>query len=164
MIEIYKDIEGYEGYYQISNLGNVKSLITNKLIACDCNNMGYKRVTLYKPKRKRFFVHRLVAYYFCNGYEEGLVVNHIDGNKQNNIYTNLEWCTHSENDLHAYEKGLRIVNNARRVAKYDLEGNKLAEYNTLKEASEMNNTSDVGIRLVCQGKYKQWKVYTYKYI
>ena len=85
MKEEWKDIEGYENYYIISNTGKIKSLLTNKLLALsDVNNMGYKRVTLYKPVKKRFFVHRLVAYHFCEGYSEDLVVNHKDGNKQNN--------------------------------------------------------------------------------
>lgn len=105
MKEEWKDIEGYENYYIISNTGKIKSLLTNKLLALsDVNNMGYKRVTLYKPVKKRFFVHRLVAYHFCEGYSEDLVVNHKDGNKQNNNADNLEWVTHSDNDIHAYKK------------------------------------------------------------
>ncbi len=55
------------------------------------------------------FVHRLVAQYFCDGYAEGLVVNHIDGDKTNNRSSNLEWVTRSENDLHAFSLGLRRI-------------------------------------------------------
>lgn len=100
-MEIWKDIKDYEGYYQISNYGRVKNIQTNQLLNGDINSAGYKRVVLYTPKRKRFFIHRLVALNFCNGYSENLVVNHIDGNKLNNHYMNLEWITRSENDLHA---------------------------------------------------------------
>ena len=106
-MEIWKDIEGYEGYYQISNFGNVKNVKTNKSLVGDINNAGYKRVILYKPKKKRFLIHRLVALNFCDGYSNGLVVNHKDGNKLNNYYKNLEWVTRSENDLHAERTGLR---------------------------------------------------------
>lgn len=69
--------------------------------------MGYRRVTLYAPIKKRFFIHRLVALHFCEGANDELVVNHIDGNKLNNAATNLEWVTHSQNDLHAYKLNLR---------------------------------------------------------
>lgn len=106
-MEIWKDIKDYEGYYQISNYGRVKNIQTNYLLNGDINSAGYKRVVLYTPKRKRFFIHRLVALNFCNGYSENLVVNHIDGNKLNNHYMNLEWITRSENDLHAEKIGLR---------------------------------------------------------
>ena len=105
--EIWKDIEGYEGCYQVSNLGNVKNIVTNKILIGDTNSLGYRRVILCSPVQKRFFVHRLVAYHFCEGYRDDLIVNHKDGNKQNNECTNLEWVTRSENDLHAERMGLR---------------------------------------------------------
>ena len=106
-MEIWKDIEGYEGYYQVSNLGNVKNVRNNNILKGDLNSTGYRRVTLNLPNKKRFFIHKLVALYFCDGYEEGLVVNHKDGNKTNNSADNLEWVTRSENDLHAFRNNLR---------------------------------------------------------
>ena len=105
-MEIWKDIIGYEGYYQISNLGNVKNIQTNKILIGDTNNLGYRRVTLYTPIKKRFFVHRLVALHFCEGANDELVVNHIDGNKANNLPSNLEEVTISRNTKHAYENNL----------------------------------------------------------
>lgn len=107
MKEIWKDIKDYEGYYQISNFGNVKNIKTNRILTGDTNSAGYRRVILYTPVKKRFFIHRLVALHFCNGYSDDLVVNHIDGNKTNNYYKNLEWVTKSENDKHAFKLGLR---------------------------------------------------------
>lgn len=101
-MEIWKDIQGYEGYYQISSEGNVRNVKTNQILIGDTNNIGYRRVTLYSPTKKRFFIHRLVALHFCEGYKKNLVVNHKDGNKLNNNYQNLEWVTRSQNDLHAY--------------------------------------------------------------
>lgn len=107
MKEIWKPIKNYENYYEISNLGNVKNIKTQKILIGDKNNMGYRRVILYNPIKKRFFIHRLVAYHFCNGYKPNLIVNHKDGNKLNNRANNLEWVTRSENDLHAYKNHLR---------------------------------------------------------
>ena len=86
MIEIWKPIKNYENYYSISNLGNVKNNKTGKILCGDINNAGYRRITLYNPVRKRYFIHRLVAYHFCDGYSSELVVNHVDGNKLNNYY------------------------------------------------------------------------------
>ena len=107
MEEIWKDIKDYEGYYEISSYGNVRNVKTKKILIGDQNNAGYRRVTLYTPIKKRFFIHRLVAQHFCEGYQENLVVNHKDGNKLNNHYDNLEWVTRSENDLHAFKNNLR---------------------------------------------------------
>ncbi len=90
MKENWKPIKGYESNYEISDMGNVRNKKTKKIIIGDKNNMGYRRVILYTPVKKRFFVHRLVAYHFCRGYREDLVVNHKDGNKLNNKASNLE--------------------------------------------------------------------------
>ena len=114
MNEIWKDIEGYEGKYQVSNLGNVKSLNyknsgKEQNIAL-CNDAdGYLLVNLRlnnKVKTKR--VHRLVAQAFIPNPENKPQVNHIDGNKKNNKIENLEWCTCEENQRHAWDKGLKI--------------------------------------------------------
>ena len=102
MQELWKEIKGYNGRYLISNFGQVKNK-DGRLLIGDKNNCGYRRVCLSNP-HKRFFIHRLVAYYFCNppiNYST-LVVNHIDGNK-----LNCRYC--SENDKHAFKNGLRKV-------------------------------------------------------
>jgi len=107
MKENWKPIKGYENNYEISDLGNVRNKKTKQLLIGDKNNAGYRRVTLYSPVKKRYFIHRLVAYHFCKGYSPDLIVNHRDGNKTNNAAINLEWVTRSENDLHAYQNDLR---------------------------------------------------------
>lgn len=111
MIEIWKDIKGYEKMYQVSNLGRVRSLdrfdgaghfIKGQIIKGVTGQEGrYQQVGLSKKgKKKRLYVHRLVAYAFCpNPYNKPLV-NHIDENKQNNRYDNLEWVTNKENCNH----------------------------------------------------------------
>lgn len=123
MEEIWKDVPNYEGFYQISNFGNVKSLdrITKKnrlekrkifgrsLNKIECSNK-YLSVRLSKNGIvKMKLIHRLVAISFLLNNQNKTQVNHIDGNKQNNILSNLEWVTHSENAKHAYINGLSKI-------------------------------------------------------
>jgi len=122
MEEVWKDIMGYEGRYQISNYGRVKTLERyvmcgrgsnpikrkEKLLKIKVNKNGYPYVDLSKDAQYTSFrVHRLVAIHFVNGFEEGLDVNHKDGIKLHNHYSNLEWCSRSQNLLHALDMGLR---------------------------------------------------------
>jgi len=120
-MEIFKDIKGYKGFYQISNLGNVKSLsriinnggretnIKERVLKTKLNH-GYKRVCLNRDSiNKDYSIHRLIAISFIPNNENKPHVNHIDGNKLNNSISNLEWCTHAENMNHAFRIGL--INN-----------------------------------------------------
>jgi hypothetical protein len=110
-MEKWLDIKGYEGLYQISDNGNIKSLPKPKRNKCGTayitkerlmkgspHNEGYLMLRLTKDGiSKAFLIHRLVAFHFCEGYKKGYVVNHIDGNTLNNNATNLEWCTQLHN-------------------------------------------------------------------
>ena len=115
--EIWKPVFGYENYYEVSNKGNVRSIGNFQMcnggkrpICClnkNVHKQGYLSVRLYKDKKqKTFFVHRLVAKAFIPEQKEKLFVNHIDGNKSNNNVENLEWCSRSENIMHAYKNRL----------------------------------------------------------
>ena len=100
--EIWKDIPDYEGLYQVSNYGRVKSLHfgKEKLLKPQPNSNGYLRVYLYKEKKQKLkYVHQLVAIAFIpnNNPIEKTEINHIDENKENNCVNNLCWITHKEN-------------------------------------------------------------------
>ena len=120
MNEIWKDIPSYEGYYQVSNLGNFRSLPRTirykstgtrvypaKNLLTETTKDNYQRITLMKEGvKKRFQAHRLVALIFIPNPENKPCINHKDGNKSNNCIDNLEWCSYSENTLHAIRTGL----------------------------------------------------------
>jgi len=98
MKEIWKKINGYEEKYMVSNLGNIKSLRTNKNYYLS-NSKNYKRVSLYKNgKIKSYSVHRLVAEHFIPNPNNYPCVNHLDCNGNNNRVDNLEWCTYKKNN------------------------------------------------------------------
>ena len=186
MNELWKDIKGYEGYYQISNLGRVKSLNRtiirrdNKIyhqkeqIITPCiNHKGYYCCILRKefkgyPKR----VHRLVAENFLDNPNNLLQVNHIDGNKQNNNVNNLEWISNYDNMQHSIKMGLRDVikitnklreTNRREILQYDLDGNFIKQYNSIKEAETELHIPNQNIVKVCQGKRKMAHNFVFKY-
>lgn len=109
--EIWKDIEGYEGYYQISNLGRVKSFHKSKvgvILKQSTGTFGYIFIELnLRGCAKKFLIHRLVAFSFLHNTQNKKEVNHIDGDKSNNHVSNLEWVTSSENQIHAFNTGLQ---------------------------------------------------------
>ena len=112
-MEIWKEIKDYEGIYEISNLGNIKSLKrkgTNGKIMCYFDNgMGYLRVKLTKNnKSKSLLLHKIIANSFIPNPFLLKTINHKNGIKKDNRIENLEWCTQSENVIHAIKNGLRI--------------------------------------------------------
>lgn len=102
------EIKGYDGDYFISDCGDVFSFKSgkSKILKKRINQGGYYYVNLCKNgKYKSFCIHRLVGIYFVDKYDENLnVLNHIDGNKLNNNYDNLEWCTLSYNTIYIVER------------------------------------------------------------
>lgn len=138
-MEIFKDIPGYEGLYQVSNLGNVKSLkrpgAKEKLIKGEIDQDGYIRIPLTKNgKTKKYKAHRLVMMAFNNTNDDSLQVNHIDGNKKNNKLENLEWCTASYNTRHSYINNLNKTKGFKTIIKNKLTGEE-KEYRSMRDAS-----------------------------
>lgn len=121
--EEWRDVVGYEGLYQVSNLGRVKSLsrrivykdgreynYPSKVLKNQKVGAGFRSVMLYGVNgNKQYFVHRLVAETFIPNPNNLSDVNHKDGCKTNNILSNLEWCSHSDNQTRAYKNGLDWV-------------------------------------------------------
>lgn len=121
--EIWRDIQGYNGRYKISNLGKVLSIkeytnvrngtshVRKTILKPSANNSGYLFVSLRnKQGYKHYYIHRLVAEYFLPNVKNLPTVNHIDGDKLNNHYSNLEWASYSANNKHAYDHGLKHSN------------------------------------------------------
>lgn len=103
----WRDIPGYEGFYMASDQGDIRGVKRGQVKTTRPNISGYLCVQLYRDcKQKGIAVHRAVALAFVPGYEPGLEVNHIDGNRLNNAASNLEWVTSLENAEHARETGL----------------------------------------------------------
>jgi hypothetical protein len=115
-MEIWKGVVGYEGFYQVSNLGNVKRVGSfrgvNKAYLNDYylkpkdNGKGYLRIKLtVNNKSKRVMLHRIIAEAFINNPKNKKVINHINCDKKDNRIENLEWCSQSENVLHSVKLG-----------------------------------------------------------
>ena len=151
-MEQWKAIPGYEGSYEASNLGRIKSVEGKRTINSRCNRVWKERilklhltrrggkkttfnqmVSLWKDgKFKQLLVARLVAMTWCEGYKEDLTVNHIDGNPLNNKAENLEWVTQSENMRHAFRTGLNP--GAKKVTLINKDG-KTFDFYSMTEAS-----------------------------
>ena len=172
-IELWKDIPGYEGYYQISNTGIVKTLgrkkgfihaKTRNLIQWE-NKKGYLLVGLRNKagKKKSYQLHRLVAEAFIPNPGNKPQVNHIDGNKQNNRASNLEWATNYENHIHkVYVLGVNSVAKIKPVlcvetgVVYDSVHNAARSLNSAKSFSQ--------IATVARGERKTALGYHWRYI
>lgn len=164
--EIWKDIKGYEEFYQISNLGNVRSLprngTINKSRILKPNNVkNYLQVSLQKHGKTKYQkVHRIVAETFIPNPNNYPQVNHIDGNKHNNRVDNLEWVTSSENQLHSY---YTLKNNIKPVLQYDRNGNFIKEWINPAKAGDTLKIVRQNIYDCCNGKRKTAGNYIWKY-
>ena len=147
-METYKNIIGFNGVYQISNLGNVRNIKTNKILKPRIHTNGYLRVSLcINGLAKDYLIHRLVASTFINNPLNKSDVNHIDGNKQNNNLINLEWATRSENQKHAFAIGLNKISDEHKKANAIFNSKQVIDlhtgifYDSLKNACETTNRS-----------------------
>jgi hypothetical protein len=178
--EIWKDIKDYEGLYKVSNLGRVKSLkrrielkgknqftdfttfkeIEGKEIKPSINYKGYCQLSLYKNgKSKNKQVHRLVAEAFIENPFNKPTVNHINGNKLDNRVDNLEWATNKEQTEHLIKvlNHKSVISDKCRKRQIELHQRKVIRndgiiFNSIKEASNGNETLRKHINMCCRGK------------
>lgn len=149
---MWKDINNWEEFYEVNEFGEVRSKRTGKYIKGDINNCGYHRVCLYNgDKKERFFRHRLVASYFLKCDDDTKQVNHIDGDKSNNHYTNLEWVSNKENELHKIK---HITNGNYRPYEVIFEDNTKNIFELKSELSDMLGISKVAIKYWLHKKIK----------
>lgn len=174
--EVWKDIPNYEGLYQVSNLGRVKSLNYRKTnrekILKERKSNRYISVALWKDKKRTdTMVHRIVAKVFVENNESKPFVNHKDENTYNNNAENLMWCTHKEN-MNWGTRNERISNSnknnflrCKKVAQFDKNNNFLKIWNSIKEASNELNINRSHISCCCNNKYgrKTCGGYIWKY-
>lgn len=184
MNEIWRKIEGFEKY-EVSNLGRVRSLNyrktkETKILKLCKDKYGYLRVGLSKDgKMYNKSIHRLVATAFISNPGEKEQVNHIDGNKQNNVVKNLEWCSNTENQRHAWRTGLKNEETKKKISKtlkgkmtgeknpmYGMSGDKSPSsrkvictttgeiFDCIKDAGEKYNIDRSNISKCCKGKMK----------
>lgn len=160
---MWKPINGYEDLYEVSQNGDVKSLLKNRLLKPWKHKKGYLVITLTKDKKhKHFYVHRLVAEAFLENKRSKGEVNHIDGNKKNNRLNNLEWCDGLENRKHAYENGLRKMQGDIKVAVVSKNGSVIAKFDSLSEASRKTGVSLTAISRRCSGYKGEIKGFTFE--
>ena len=181
-IEIWKDYKDYEGLYQASNLGRMRSLDTyrkdrngsvkfykGRILKPITVGNGYLKVTLYKNnKQKPYYIHRLVAEVFIPNPENLPEVNHKDENKLNNNAENLEWCDREYNCNFGTRNERVIAKNtngkcSKPVLQYTLNGEFVREWESAKQAEREGGFISTNICMCCKGKIKKHKDFIWKY-
>lgn len=184
IMENWKDIQGYEGFYQVSDCGNVKSLardvynprgtvirhMEEKILVQCIDNHGYARVNLYlNGKMKSIFVHRLVATAFIENPENKPMINHKDENPLNNCVDNLEWCTASYNAnygtrnarISQIRRSYKLGNAPSARAVFCVELNKT--FDCAKRVEEELGIWGTSITRICKGKAKTTGGFHWRY-
>jgi len=164
-MEIWKDIEGYNGDYQVSNLGRVKSFkkrfgkqACETIMSPSKTYFGYSRVVLFKDKKPKLFsVHRLVAEAFIPNTDNKPLVDHINGDREDNRVENLRWCTHSENSQNSILLKKRKRYNSVRVK--DNYGN---EFDSYRQAGRFWGLSPNTVKNDCKNKIREYQNFTRK--
>lgn len=163
--EIWKDMEGFEGFYRISNMGRVFSIKTSKIRATSVNNSGYETIHLYKNAcHKSATVHRLVALAFVPNHNNYSEINHLNENKLDNRADNLEWCSRRYNQVYSgnIERWTKAgalggkMKRSKKVYQFTLEGDFIKEWFSAREAQAELGLARTGIGKCCLGKYKTY--------
>ena len=161
--EIWKDVAGYEGFYQVSNKGNVRSVARKDSIGRKCGGRvrkpmyhrhGYLQVDMYKNgKVKRKYIHRLVAESFIPNPKGFLEINHKDESKSNNESSNLEWCTRGYNINYGTQIERAAQANSKKVKATNIETNEVVTFDSTAEAGRKGYDQG-GVAKACKGIYK----------
>ena len=170
--EIWKDIEGYEGLYQVSNMGRVKSLGNNKtrkekILKSSKSNRGYLVVHLYKEgKVKGYSIHRLVTSAFIPNPNNLPQVNHKDEDKTNNRVDNLEYCDSKYNLNYGTRTERITIANSIPILQFNLDGEFIKKWDSIIQVERELGFNHSSINMCCKGKYKNaygyWWCYHYK--
>jgi hypothetical protein len=180
--EIFKDIEGFEGLYQISNYGRVYSVKSGKFLKAQKHTNDYRQVNLHKDaKQKTYTIHRLVAQAFIPNPSNLPQINHKDENPSNNHVSNLEWCSASYNNNYGSrtERAIpKMVQNPnyqatreksgkpkKPVLQFTRQGEFVAEYSSTREAERQTGINQASISQCCRGvkHYNSASNYLWRY-
>lgn len=165
MTEQWRNVKGYEGLYQVSNLGKVFSVRSKKILKPNELKSGYLQVKFYVHRKiKCFLVHVLVAKAFIDNPNNYPIINHKDECKTNNRVDNLEWCTHKYNTNYG-SAILKMSQNhsdngalatRKKVCQFDKEMNLINIFKSITEAGKKTNTNISNISMCCRkGKYRK---------
>jgi len=175
--EIWRDVKGYEGLYQVSNMGRVKSLertlidklgrkhpTKERILTPRKSTKGYFNVSLSqgRGKKKNFPIHRLVCEAFHKNPENKPCVNHLDENKTNNVASNLEWCTYKENNNHGTHNARVAKSLSKSVGQYTRDDKLIKVWQSTIEVYRQLGFSYSHISEVAQGKRKTAYGYVWK--
>lgn len=181
----WKEINGYEGKYIISDYGKIINILSLSEMKPFTTSTGYKRIQLSQNGiRKKHFLHRLVADAFIPNPNNHPIINHKDENPSNNNYLNLEWCSYQYNatygnaitkrvahtdyknrktrDIATYKRGVDSCA-SKHVYQFDLCGNLIGEYNCCVDAAKVNNFDSVSIGKACNGRLIIYKGFKWQY-
>lgn len=177
-MEIWKDITGYEGLYQVSNLGNIKRIngsarcLKDRTLVIKTKENGYCFVCLCKNNSLKYpHIHRLVALAFIPNPEKKSQVNHKNGIKNDNRLENLEWSTPSENGLHSFRKLGRVVvglkgclnRRSKPIIQKTISGEFIKKYESINIACKENSFNNSIISAVAHNKYGRKTAYGFKW-
>ena len=164
MKEVWKDIEGYEGLYQVSNLGRVKRVKTDRILKGCKDKGGYLVIGLYKNNvMSTKTIHRLVAQAFIPNPENKPEVNHIDEDKANNKVNNLEWMTRKENNNHGTRNERISKTLSISISATNIKTGESIDFNSGKECARKLGLNPSHITAVLKGKRNHTGGYTFKY-